>query len=670
MNAIRKQGITGSMSQFDQYSTDTVQSALGDKPDKYTIPELLSMIRDIKTNFDPKILERLFLLMEEHIHNRDNPHNVTLESLNTTVIAELYKEWQADGYTGTIDDFRKVLFQYIEIADIPTTFEGTSESKLVSVKGAKTIYNDHIVNPNAHDEMWRAIFPGNAIDTVPKYSAQALVGLPENVEVTRNAEMIFHTPTGFFDVVPADTLAVDYLYKDPAYSIWGERTNMVLQSESLGSGNFIGGYSKPITNALSPNKDSKAIVFNESDNGQTSENGWESDEFNFVAGVAYTISTYVLPMDKQFFGFDLPEALTGCTRHPVYDLRNEDVSFHPFGYSEVDENGKTTNFGEHIILDNEWVKVVHCFIAQQTVTCSLKALWSDVLDGDMTYIGTDKDAGAMYQAQLERGVNASPPIFTQDFPVTRPGTVVKIPFGDNFNFRSGALVITTKKPYKIDTEEDQYLYELGDAGESTLQGKYTPTHDHRLLMSSFSKTRDILDQEYTGDANRDATTFVHAYDLYQHTYGNTGDHAKIHDISDQSVTFSNALDYMMANVYGSPGMQGAEVGMIDFTNNLVSSSTSVSYLTDVEVVELVLSNIWNKTKLQKGTDDLAVIDFLESDELTDVTLLNDNGDILFLGCSRNNANHLDGYIFDLTYYTTYVSELETEFLTGEYVHGT
>lgn len=663
MSNTQKKGVTGFLSGWSTYSTDTSNAAAGTIPEKFSVAELLVELRRIKRDFDPKVLEKFVLLVEGHIHDEANPHNTTLESLNTTVIAELYAVWQEDGYTGTIDDFKKVLFQYVEIADVDTTLAGTDPNKLVSVAGAKALYEDHISDLNAHDEMFRHIFPGSALDIMPTFSAQAFIDIPDNLTVERASSIIAHSPIGYFEEVPADTMAIDHLYSNPAYSIWGERTNMVRHSASLGTCSFTGGGVFTIINNVTPNRDKLGVVFIEDETGETSTHGFESETLSFQQGHAYTVSTYVLPMDKRYFSLALPTTLGGSEFYPVHDLMGNEESYVPYGYND------TMNSAEAVVLPNEWVKVSLSFVAQATMSAKVYGLFSDVIDGDMTYIGTGEQPGALYQLQIEQGLGASPPIFTEDLIVTRPATVVKLPFVDFFNDRAGALVITTKKPVNLTLESERYLYELGNVSEGTLYGKYEVLHNLKLTMGSYNLSRDVLDTDYSGDAERDETTYVHAYDMREHTYGNTGDDATVKSITDDTVSVANVLDYMMSDIYGSAGIVGAEVVNLDIENPIVSSESTISSMTDTEILEYTITALYSKTKEDKSSDDLAIIDLPEEGELSVNSTLNDAADFLFIGCNRAGEKQLNGYIFDITYYSKYVTLLETEFLTGEYVHG-
>jgi hypothetical protein len=676
MSAVDRLGISGVLSSWEEYSTDTSSSALGSNPKKYTIPELLELINDIKRVFNPKALERFMLLIEEHLHDTDNPHRTTLESMGTSVIIELYKEWLELGYSGTREEFIKILFQYVEIADIPTTKAGISTSKLVSVKGAKAIYDEHIISPDAHTEMFRAIFPGNVPSDNPIWSCQAFVGQNPDMVVERPAPCFYHRQDGYLDIAPANTLPIDNLYGYPMFSIWGKRKNLVRYSNDLNSGGFVGGYKSDLLSFPSPRNITDGIMFHETLGGSGSEHGWVTEPIAFEAGKVYTFSAFVFPRLRMYFTLGIPEVLAGPNAQIHYDLRDPDNKYIP-----VDMD-KTINDGEMIILPNRWVKVIHSFRAKASITMSLKALWLDTIDTNTAYVGSGTIAGFMWQAQVEEGLGASPPIINGEFLEERPATKVKIPFDNLFNNKTGALVIETKQPYKIQQNEAHYLYEVGSVNGTTLHGKFPITHEQRLYMESINIQKSILDYSWTGNILRDFVTYVHSYSSNYHTYGNTGNFPITNSVFDNSITTPVALEYFLLNIWPQIiNDNTVNAALISFDNNVNPTPTDLpdnyvefSLPDDVEAnaiyLDYILEDIVPTVYANREDNGLAIINLVRREDLLDLTtVLNDEYDFLIIGCNRNGEEQLNGYIRNITYYHVYSDDLVTEFYIGEYPHG-
>jgi len=206
---INNLGVSGVLSGWDEFNTNTEASAAGAIPKKYTLTEILALIRDIKSKIDPEQIERLFLNMEDHIHDNQNPHQIDLDALDTSVLNELYLEWINRGHVGTLEEFVEVLFQYVHIANDEESLAGVSTTKIISVRGSKLIYDEHIADPDAHYHMFRAMLPGTPMDVQPIFSAQAFLGDHDVYALRRIWVELIETNTTFVDWT--DTLPDDYL---------------------------------------------------------------------------------------------------------------------------------------------------------------------------------------------------------------------------------------------------------------------------------------------------------------------------------------------------------------------------------------------------------------------------------------------------------------------------
>lgn len=79
--------------------------------------DMLTIIKNLK---DAEILQRWEKVKEslyEHVTDTDNPHKLTSEQLSVNVINVLYSAWLSEGYSGTLQEFIDLLFNYIHITD-------------------------------------------------------------------------------------------------------------------------------------------------------------------------------------------------------------------------------------------------------------------------------------------------------------------------------------------------------------------------------------------------------------------------------------------------------------------------------------------------------------------------------------------------------------------------
>lgn len=662
MENIKKLGISGSMSGWEEYNTDMSSTALGAVPKKYTIPELLSEINNIKKILSKEKIEELFVLLENHLHDNLNPHELTLETLGTSVIYELYNTWIDKGYVGSVDDFLKVLFQYVEIATPMETLHNPDSSKLVSIKGSKFIYDNHIQDPNAHDEMFRAMFPGKAVTTEPIFSSHAFLGIHPDMEIIRPSICYYHDPAGYLKTVGENELPIDHIYNEPMYSIWNERTNLVTNSFTLADGEFIN-VSPEINHETFKNLlgEYETLLIRENTSNVTNKHGWKTDNITFEAGKIYTVSVYAYPINKNYLTIKIPG-----------DLNNDSIITHSLvkdnNYYKWIDYDDEINHGEAVILPNGWVRVSHTFKALMDTNEKIEILFTEIIDGDLTYISNNKLVGALSQVQVEEGLNASPPIITQDYPITRPATSLKIPFGDLFNVETGTLIISVKKIPNISGNHNLCLYEIGSDESKTVSAIYKNTDISSLTITSYNSYQEIIDEQQVNSIIRNICTYVHSYGDIFHTYGNTGYRPISNVVADKSIGYSEALNYALLEIWNN--IEAGNTYLIDYVNPFITTTINIDDLNMHEILDNVLVDIFTETSQNRGTNEIAFIDFIESTDAYESISLCPDVNYLYIGKDHLEQHSFGGYISNIIYYEKYCDNLETEFLIGEYADGT
>ena len=125
----KRQEAIGSISGWDVITTaePDVSTHVPSNDSEYTLPDLYLQLKNLMNRIDPDQIEYLIRSIRTHIADKENPHYVTLDKMNTNVVKELYKLWQQEGHTSdgdTEDQFLKQLFQYVQIANVQETLEG------------------------------------------------------------------------------------------------------------------------------------------------------------------------------------------------------------------------------------------------------------------------------------------------------------------------------------------------------------------------------------------------------------------------------------------------------------------------------------------------------------------------------------------------------------------
>lgn len=202
---------------------------------KITVNEVYDLLKQIRALIDPEFIGKLYSEFDIHTRDENNPHRVTWDQLDTTVLHELYKAWLAEGNEGDLEHFVDILFQWVQIADLEETLEGTSKTKITSVYGVAKSIQLHNESTEVHRELVEGLFGGD-----PIHSPNTLLIDPimnnhtDGVISEREGSATYVNSRGFIESTeqPRPT---DYTIGVPCFAIWGERTNRVPTSEGLSS---------------------------------------------------------------------------------------------------------------------------------------------------------------------------------------------------------------------------------------------------------------------------------------------------------------------------------------------------------------------------------------------------------------------------------------------------
>ena len=142
--------------------------------DIYSILKTMMEKPEVKTWLTS--LEAMF----DHLSDYENPHEVTMEQLPTTVIEYLYSLWREQGYQGTLEFFQELLFTYITVIQFDDLFVDDnlySEELIPSVRAVNLYIKKHNEDLNAHTVILERIFGnGNYHKAYPTYSGFRMYG--------------------------------------------------------------------------------------------------------------------------------------------------------------------------------------------------------------------------------------------------------------------------------------------------------------------------------------------------------------------------------------------------------------------------------------------------------------------------------------------------------------
>lgn len=587
----------------------TVQSADGTTPSgdhEFTAADLLRVVKSFREEFSPARLDEIEELIRRHEARTDNPHKLDLKSLNTSVLQELYKLWLEQGNTGDREDFLKVIFQYVQIADIPTTREGKAYDQVVSVKGMNVVINDHDQNPDAHEAIWNKLFPGEELRTTPTFAIQAYLGLPKTAKVTRPSPMWVLADTGVMKQIPENTLEADHSTGEAAFPIFGALTNYVGESENFSDSSYVARNAKIVRNKGIASLDadaSDAYVLTEefSSTPLRHELRYYSESVNLVEGKYYTISVFVRPNGRDCIGIEILDLLSGAGSfgfegsgllpfdqgvfRQLIAAQWRNVHF-KCSTGEVFINSRATNlFGYIYPCYNGWYRLQVTFRSLATVPMQVSMYTLDIHDGDDTCEGISGAGLALFGLSITDGPFLPPYIPSRGrVSGSIAATTVELPIGDWYTNRNGTIVVeATNQAINCQLLNACELYDIADdLNAVTMVARFPKGHNNKVYFAGYTEENAVACSGWSPATERIWIQAIHAYTTQKHL-------------------FAGPLSATEADVLGSTGY----------------------------------------------------------------AILNPNYKTLYLGCSRYLADQLNGYIRSFTYYPEKITSKATHFFFGE-----
>jgi len=515
----------GSISGWDEITTKDPETGEIPRSDhKYTIVDIEIMLRAVRKMFNPDYLIKIEEMIYRHANDTDNPHQIDLSDLNTDTVNELYLVWKEEGYTGSREQFLKVLFQYVEIADIETCLKGEAYDKLTPVKGVAEMVRVHNESEDSHDILLNKIFPGSEILNDPSYSIKAYVGLPYDVStsVVRSSKMWVISSTGVLKELAANTLEADYSLGNAALPIFGPVTNLALGSESL-SGSYYSVHSGTLSrSSIHPdmrNNSMGSMTFFESKTSNPVFHGLEyiNTGITTVANKYYTISYFVKDHGRHCCGISVPEACVN-TEYPFahFNMQTEQV----FVHDEVNNI-----FGYIYPVYTGWYRVQMTFKATGASTLKFRIYPLDIYDGDFTYNGLGEIGICIFGVMCTQTEYITPYIPTTTSTASISGTSVKVPIStDWYSPVQGTFVMDYKPHHTHPTSVNKTLLNVANGTSNiALSLRYPSGYNNRLYMNATATDNTNLTSIWSNkDDVRMRSTCIYAYSPTKHlgaTYG-------------------------------------------------------------------------------------------------------------------------------------------------------
>lgn len=483
---------------------------------EFTLEDLFLQLKKLRNLFNPENLTYLEGLVSEHVNNFNNPHRTDLVQLNTSVIQELYKLWLSEGNAGTREEFLKILFQYVQIADLTTTLAGTAQDQVPSVKGVAAVISQHNLDPDAHSTILGTFFKGEELQYSPRMVLDPLCGLPVSVVVSRTTPMNVIDINGHLLSVPSNQLESDCTYGELTWPLFGDVTNQYLQSE-----NFNDAYwTKDNTTIVSSTSivdmygSNPAQVLTETTTTNPVEHSiTNATPISVTTDEVKCITYFVQPAGRTCIGISVPDTIVGNYPFIHFDLDNNII----FQNAAADTSricGKMSH------LPSGWVRIAIFIKSKITTTISPKLYLLDIIDGDFTYQGTAGLGIAIFGAQMSSGISDFPPyIKTTTTAATIGKTLVSFPLSSDWiSDQNGTWVVEFSNVIPLALANPKELFSIcAGTAQISIGGKFPATHNNSFYFQAYKNNNaTLVNQIMQKNILDDFLVGIYAYSPFTH----------------------------------------------------------------------------------------------------------------------------------------------------------
>lgn len=481
---------------------------------KYTLDDIYILLRKLKGMIDPKNIERIERIVVKHVNDKNNPHNVTIDQLTTSVMNELYIDFlnyqNRTKYDNkyTLDElkklisseqFLKLLYQDIKIADIETILEGTSTDTLVTPSGINELINIHNNDPNAHEKLFDYLIPGTMETYMPTLSLVAACDIfggifnSDFIQVYKKSDYatFYMDNNGKINHTFDNFIPVDYSTGKAAYPFFDIYNNYCTHSYDFSNTKFI----KTNVSVIN-NKSSITSMLDEQQFGVIYSNKIISttNSETLKHKISYSINASEMetksPKNLCISVFVKSGTISNIAINVYQDIEKEHNAYH---YNldtcktyciedEIDKNIYAT-INE---TPNGWKRLTYICPINNTKNATIDIYLLDIFDGDLTFIGDESKYCFIEGLQIEFDNDLASPY---------------IPTNGEIG-ESGGLFCSFKHTTKINYFQSGYFFEC------LINNQINRNKSRYIVSLSDKNNKSIVNSFYTVTANAPLHTTI------------------------------------------------------------------------------------------------------------------------------------------------------------------
>lgn len=585
----------------------------------FTVDDIYVMLRELKRLLDPSSIARIERLIVRHIAE-DDAHNITFESLSTSCVNEVYREWlfyknrtvhndELDELVlkskYSVEEFLKTIFQDVRIADTPTIIEGKDLTKVVPAKGIYDFVKLHDTNIESHNKLIDYLFPGAVTEYSPTFSLMASTGMDAYIDVSAPDGIRYLDASGTMRKSTGNYVPIDWSTGVPAYPIFGPSKNLCKYGNNFVNPVYTAdNVTVSAATALSVVQDEPCYTVSCTATAAVVDHTLSyvvdkddiPDEALFLC-----VSIYVKPNTISNIAINVHTGTEDTSTAYRYNLNNGALFYN----SQDDEF--SSKYGAQCYPSIGYTRCVYVCRIDPTKSQTVVVRPLDILDGDMVFKGSSADRFNICGMQIETDRDtASPYIHTTGSMISVAGTTLSVP-----------LIRAAKAWYN--TNQSSYMVSV--------------TNNMSIKPAAGNvSARYVLDMKLKNSTSS-------AYSVY---------YPAVHDGKlsvyfakpDGSFNHSQNLN-RSTEKYVRFGIEMANSGYLK-TN---STDPYPAGATDSIFTVGTVDGIFTKTNP------------------TDANDISANIDKLYIGCSSIGDRHLNGYLSEFIYYPVYATPDHIDFYT-------
>ncbi len=596
------------------------------------IQDVLDIIHDLQETVNT--VSPLREMFNEHLTDLKNPHEVQINLADLDLINILYQLYMMKfGMDMSLSEFGYSLVNIKRFATRADIDAGINPDSIVNIDIMDYIIEKHNVSPDAHSELFRHKFPGTPLVSPPTDVFETNSFINNLFLVERACPMNVYDINGRVRVIPEHTIGIDYSYGVPAAPVFGPHRNIVLNSNALNDVSILGGVRSAGSDLfiITPNNDQQFLLFQE-----TVSYGEHGYNYNFTEELTGINNYYVhvYPLARSVISLAVV-AGSEIIATGIFDCKSIETQL-----SSISDKVKLTIQD----LPSGFVRCCITFDASEFdvtgIQCRIKNTINPDNVFDTPYQGIICNAMGLWQHQSTQTALPTPPIFTENTPITVLGTKIRRDFSSYFNPIRGSFVIRYLSPMSELFDTQSAILRLGDNDpvSSVVRVASNPINKKRNRITSYNINNDILEQIDSEAYDPEDPTFtkrvVFTYTLGYHGYGFTDYAPEIYATSVDSVV--NQVDTFFSSIFdASAPNTGAWI--LQIPQDIISDNDNDD--------NLVVGELANNAQYR----------------------LNMEGSILELGYDSISDQYLEGYLLNFRYYSLFSSRMNIEFLLDQYI---